>query len=59
MAGAIDIVYSVAMLALAVGGIAYVFFGTSDDSGAETTVSNASLVVAVALFLAVMVWSVV
>ncbi|MFC7175526.1 hypothetical protein [Halosegnis marinus] len=59
MAGALDIVYSVAMLGLAVAGTAYVFFGTTDRTGTETTLSNASLVVATALFLAVMVWSVV
>lgn len=48
----LNLVYSIAVVLLAIVGTAFVFFSTSDGTGRETTLSNLSVVVAVALFLA-------
>ncbi|WP_435194195.1 hypothetical protein [Natronomonas sp. EA1] len=59
MAGVIDLVYAGIAVVVAVLGVAFVLFRTSDATGTETTLSNLSLVAAVALFLAATAWTLV
>lgn len=59
MAGVLDLAYAGIAVVVAVLGLAFVLFRTSDSTGKETTLSNLSLVVAVALFLAATAWTLV
>lgn len=58
MAGILSLVCGIALALLAVLGTAYVLVWTGDASGTETRLSNWSLVVAMALFVTMLLWSV-
>lgn len=58
MVGTLSLVGIVAVGLLAVVGTAYVVVGTEDVSGTESRLSDWSLVVAMALFVGALLWTV-